>query len=104
MTRPVKVLGGTMWRNDPPVYTPGVVEREPEPCHELPDIGNGPEIFDYNDIVVCEVCRGAWRVGLGLDEYNFMRSMWFPVTFWRSPLLWYDAKMMLAKIEDGHNA
>lgn len=99
--KPVRLIGsGSVWRKDPSAGTPAA-EDKVEPCHVLPSITGADiiETWNYKDIIVCEVCKGAWFVNIDShDEVAF----WEPIKFWRHPWMTFDAEEMLATIEGIH--
>lgn len=106
MKNPVRLIGsGSMWRHmEPP---PEAKEDRSEPCHVLPPItaADVPEVWNYKDIIVCEVCKGAWFVNIDRYDPELSRdeqAFWEPITFWRHPWMRFDAEEILATIEGIH--
>lgn len=85
-----RVLGtANLYRAEPePVAVEQALPENSENCHVLPDITNGPEVWHYKDVIVCDVCERAWFVDVNpCHWYENAYVFWNPVRFYHFRLV-----------------
>jgi hypothetical protein len=86
-----RVLGtANLYRAEPEAQPPATtaIPASAENCHVLPSIVNGPEVWHYKDVIVCDVCERAWFVDCNPDH-------WYvgDYVFWH-PISWYHFRLL----------